>query len=100
MSKVRIVQVLCPSRHCIVASAYESPDGEPICEVTDSLRARVESMLATNAMDPWCGICKSRSWSYDDQATAYSTMEEALPQLQKAADQQAITRAYFRASRG
>jgi hypothetical protein len=25
--KVRIVQLLCPNRHCIPALAYESPDG-------------------------------------------------------------------------
>ena len=100
MSKVRIVQVLCPSRHCIIATAYQSPDGEEIPEMKARLREKAETMIARGEMNPWCGICRSRKWTYEDAPTVFATMEEAAPYLAQNAADQAATREYFRASRG
>ena len=100
MSKVRIVQVLCPSRHCIVATAYESPDGEELPKLTERLRKQVEDLMAAGNMNPWCGLCNSRQWTYEDRATAYATIAEALPALAETERRNAATREYFRASRG
>jgi hypothetical protein len=99
MSKVRIVQLLCPQRHCIIATAYESPDGKQIPEMTDHLRKQVEESIELGGMNPWCGICQSRKWTYEDQPTIYATMDAAMPWLQANSDRQAFTREYFRASR-
>jgi hypothetical protein len=100
MSKVRIVQVLCPRRHCIVATAYESPDGEPMPEVTDRLKQQTDSMIE-KGVNPWCGIClaKKASWIYEDSPTIFATMKAALPHLQEASDRNKAVREYLRASR-
>lgn len=77
--KVRIVQLLCPSRHCVVATAYESEDGEPIPEFTDRLRAGFEARVGKE-LHPWCGLCRSTrldlrrradSLSHDDGSASF-----------------------------
>ena len=99
MSKVRIVQLLCPQRHCIVAKAYESPDGEPIPEITTSLVDGFALLVARGA-NAQCGLCFSRNLRPEDRPTKWATMAEALPHLEEEARRQAITREYMRASRG
>jgi hypothetical protein len=100
MSKVRIVQILCPQRHAILATAYESPDGAPIKDITDRLRYKADSLILDGGLNPWCGICQSRKWTYEDRPTQYTTMAEALPHFQNLADKQRTVREYLRASRG
>jgi hypothetical protein len=97
---VRIVQLLCPGRHCILATAYESPDGQPIPEAEQRLREMADSLIRTGGINPWCGICRSRDWRYEDRATVFETMNEARPHLELAELQNAGAREYFRASRG
>jgi hypothetical protein len=98
--RVRIVQMLCPSRHCITATAYESPDGEPMPEITDRLRRQTEQLIE-KGINPWCGICQAKepTWNCEDRPTLYATMAEALPHLQLQSDRQATVREYLRASR-
>jgi hypothetical protein len=98
MSKVRIVQLLCPSRHCVLATAYESPDGAEIPEAADRLTERFSEMVEKGA-NPWCGLCKSRDLHAEDAPTKFATMEEAMPYLMENARQQAATREFFRAGR-
>lgn len=95
---VRIVQLLCPSRHCVVATAYESEDGEPIPEFTDRLRASFEARVVKE-LNPWCGLCRSTALTYEDEPTVFRTMAEALPFLQASSDEMATVREYLRASR-
>jgi hypothetical protein len=99
MSKVRIVQLLCPERHCIIATYYESPDGEAIPEMTDRLREMFADFLKAGA-NPWCGICNSRNLHPEDAASIFATMAEAKPFIEKCALDQALTREYFKASKG
>ncbi len=99
MSKVRIVQVLCPSRHCILATAYESPHGEAMLEVTSNLQRQVALLIEKGSLNPWCGICRSRQWTYEDEPTIFATMAAAMPHLQAASDRQQSVREYLRASR-
>lgn len=94
--KVRIVQMLCPSRHCVVATAYEAHDGEAIPEMVDHLK----EMFAKSGANPWCGLCQSKNLRCEDQPTRFTTMIEAAPYLAENAARQAATREYFRASRG
>jgi hypothetical protein len=97
--KVRIIQLLCPSRHCVVATAYESPDGAEIPEMTEDLRKRFTAFVLAGA-NPWCGICKSKNLTPEDRATGFTTMAEALPFLQEEERKQAATREFFKASKG
>jgi hypothetical protein len=97
--KVRIVQLLCPKRHCIVATAYESPDGEMLPEMTVRLREGFEEMVQKGA-NPWCGICQSRDLRPEDQPTVFATMVEAWPFLAENARLQAEAAKFFKASKG
>jgi hypothetical protein len=84
MSKVRIVQMLCPERHCVVATAYESPDGELIPEMTERLEERFRELCSMGA-NADCAICRSRNLHCEDAATIFTTMQEAEPALRELA---------------
>jgi hypothetical protein len=99
MSKVRIVQLLCPSRHCIVSTAYESPDGAEIPEMTERLLDIFADWVAKGT-NPWCGLCYSRNLRPEDRPTKYATLAEAMPHLEEMQRQQAVTREFFKASKG
>jgi hypothetical protein len=107
--KVRIVQCLCPARHCIVAIAYEpgkstapdpdSPDLRTVLtreNASGHLRRRVELLLAMQAMNPYCGICGAREWTYEDRPTGFETMAEAMPHLEKSEAEQRQTAALLK----
>jgi hypothetical protein len=98
MSKVRIVQLLCPSRHCVVATAYESPDGAEIPEMAERLREFFADWVQRGA-NPWCGLCRSRDLHADDQPTGFSALTEAEPYLRESERRQAATRQFFKASK-
>ena len=94
--KVRIIQLLCPERHCVVAVAYDSADGQPIPEMTQELLTQ----FAASGLDPWCGICRSRTLTPEDMPMRFKTMGEAAPFLEELARRQAWTREYFKTSKG
>jgi hypothetical protein len=98
MSRVRIVQMLCPERHCIVGNAYQSPDGEPIEEMRSRLLEFFRGLCAHGAEDR-CGICHSRKYTIEDAPTRFQTMDEAIPYLADNAAQQKATCEFFRAAR-
>lgn len=89
MSRVRIVQLLCPARHCIVASAYESPDGAELPEYTAKLKAVYTRVAAEQS----CGICGSAELSYEDRATIFATLAEARPVFEREERMQLAARA-------
>ena len=97
--KVRIVQLLCPERHCFIALAYQSEDGHAIPEMEVKLREGFDRMVQKGAK-PSCGICDSKKLRTEDSATRFETMEEARPHLEEAERRQTATRKYLRASRG
>ena len=95
--KVRIVQLLCPNRHCVVAIAYESPDGSEIPKYGQELIEAIQSQRF--GIHPWCGICQSRTLHPEDRPTNFQTLEEANPTLRANERAQAETREYFRRSK-
>ena len=97
-SKVRILQLLCPSRHCILATYYESPDGAVIPEMRVRLLEKFADFQKLG-LNPWCGICRSRNLRVDDQATVHATIAEAEPAIRELAARQAVTRKFFQASK-
>ena len=98
--KVRIIQLLCPSRHCVIAGAYESPDGTEIAEETERLYVRFAVLVLLDGLNPWCGICQSKILAPEDRATDFTTMAEAMPFTKQSEAEQAATRAFFKASKG
>lgn len=98
--KVRIVQLLCPQRHCIMATPYESPDGAVIASYAEAIKREFGSRAQKQIYNPWCGLCRSRDLKTEDSPTKFTTMAEALPGLRQVELEQAITREYFRTSKG
>ena len=99
--KVRIVQCLCPDRHCMTAMAYQTEDGAPKPEIAQKLKAAVADLLERKVVHPWCALCRApaSSFFYEDKPTIFRTMEEAMPSLLEGQKRQAAAQAFFRASR-
>lgn len=109
---IRIVQCLCPQRHAILAIAYEpgitaaqedfgGTDDITLTEenAADYLRSMVEGLVKRQSLNPWCGVCHSRQFTYEDRPTRFATMREAIPELQRLEDAQQRTRVFFDAGR-
>lgn len=94
--KVRIVQLLCPQRHCITALAYETETGAEDPAKTELLRSTLRELN----LDPWCGICRADNLVYEDRPTRFETMTEAAPHIERLAAQNAALARFFQASKG
>jgi hypothetical protein len=91
---LRIVQCLCPARHCILAMPYETPDGEARPAAAELLREEVDRLIATGIFNGGCGLCGAprATWRFEDAKTRYRTLDEALPSLRASERAQAETR--------
>jgi hypothetical protein len=74
---VRIVQLLCPQRHCIIGAAYE--DDKTNADETVLL---LRTIMNSGVINPWCGICASRELTFEDAATNFRNMEQAKPNIE------------------
>ncbi len=90
MPRARIVQLLCPARHCILALAYDSLDGEPLPEMA----SLIQEQFAKGPFPPYCELCRSRSLYAEDAALKFSTLAEAMPFLMESHRQQLATRQF------
>lgn len=70
-----IVQLLCPERHCLLASVYEEGVGN-FKEASDALSAMLQPKGVFNN---WCGICGSRELHFEEGRTKFKTLVEAAP---------------------
>jgi hypothetical protein len=89
---IHVIQCLCPERHCILAVAYDDAETKP-----DDAMQMFKSMVLTAAdaggpMNPWCGICQSRDWRYEDGVTRFASLEAAKPFLEQSQADQLATR--------
>jgi len=111
---VRLLQCLCPNRHCILGLAYEpgrteapeditKPDGPKFIlnptNATDWFRREVKKLIVPGGLNPWCELCKSRNFRYEDAPSIFETLEEAWPVLKASEEAQRRTAEYFKASR-
>lgn len=97
---IRLVQCLCPARHCLMAVAYEPEDeGCTPTQAMDALRMVFEKAVRENIFNPWCGLCGSRELKYEDAISIYKTMDEARPALEQMEREQAFTRQAFASRR-
>lgn len=107
--KVHIVQCLCgPARHCIIALAYlpgqTSAQNDDFSDITLTeenatayLQKTVDRFIRSQAIDPWCGLCKAKreNWLVEDAITIFDSIEEAKGPLKELAERQAATRRLF-----
>jgi hypothetical protein len=89
-ARVRLVQLLCPRRHCLLAVAYESDQG-----TRDKAVIEMEAQRVRLGLNPWCGICGSRELAYEDRPTPYRTIEDALPELRETEQANLESRAHL-----
>jgi hypothetical protein len=90
---VRIVQLLCSERHCLLAVAYE--EGKSTFEKS---RAAMEKFISSGQINCHCGICGSRDLIYEDGETKFLRLEEAGPWLASQMDANIRTRALLDAA--
>ena len=71
---VRLVQLLCPHRHCVMAAAYEEDMGsfEQTCQF-------IRDMMKAMHIEESCWLCRSRELRIEDTLTKFQTMTEAAP---------------------
>lgn len=77
--RVRLVQLLCPERHCVVASAYEEGVSEGP-KVSSSLLDKMHDL----GIEKKCGICGSAELQFEDSPTRFGSIEEAYAPLMEA----------------
>lgn len=77
-----IIQCLCPERHCIYGIAYD-PEEISHDVVMAGFQQLIEDWIKDKAINPWCGICESRDWTYEQRRTKYQTMDEAKTELKR-----------------
>lgn len=110
-TRVRIVQLLCgPKRHAIIGLPYfpgiaaqGADDNDMLlteATATGYVKGVIDGWLASRppTLNPWCGICGARaetSWFYEDKATGFRTMEEAMPYLAQNALEQMKARMFL-----
>ena len=58
-----------------------------------SSRRRSSNAVDQRVINPWCGICQSRDFYYEDGVTRFRTMEEAMPALEQGQRDQLASRA-------
>jgi hypothetical protein len=64
-AKPRIVQALCPLRHCIAALAYE-PGELTEANAANALRGAMDASIASGEIHPRCEICGAprAAWAF------------------------------------
>jgi hypothetical protein len=95
---VWIAQCLCPARHCIIAALKEADDlAHAEAVLLPPLRERLDTMLHSGEINPWCGLClaPSTSWNYEVERTRYDSMSEAEAPLRQCEAEQAAVREAF-----
>jgi hypothetical protein len=74
---VKIVQLLCPQRHCILATAYE----EERANFEDACKGLELMVSEVGPYKRQCMICGSRDLRFEEGTTKFKTLVEAAPAL-------------------
>jgi uncharacterized protein involved in exopolysaccharide biosynthesis len=88
MTRVYIVQCLCPLRHCILASPTVLPAQAAKSQLEtakEPLKNLIRQAIGSRLINPWCEICAApeETWKYEIGRTQWETLEEALPALRE-----------------
>lgn len=92
---IYLVQYLCHNRHCIIAAAYEDGKGETFATVQKQMLDRLKELKA----NPWCHICNSMTFHFEQARTKFPSMEVALPILKLAEMDNLLAREAVRKAR-
>jgi hypothetical protein len=59
---------------------YDPADGafENPAAAEAKLREKVESLVAKGVLNPWCALCNSRVFRYEDRPTAFPSLAAAV----------------------
>jgi hypothetical protein len=87
---IHIIQCLCPDRHAIMGIAYDPKDMSPE-EAMQAMREWVQGAIDTHVINPWCAICGSSMWQFEDGVSKFHTLEEAQPVLRESELKQEFT---------
>lgn len=90
MAKIKIMQLLCPMRHCLVGLAYD-PETTTNKEAVELLKKGIKAMN----LNRWCGLCGSRNLCFETGATVFDSMAEAGKFLVAEEKKNLATRAIF-----
>lgn len=85
---VRIVQLLCEERHCLLASAYEDDEGT----FTKTCQALSDLLQPKGWVRRHCGICGSAALHFEVGLTKFKTLAEAMPTIMECQSEQMQTR--------
>lgn len=92
---IYLAQLLCPKRHCIVATALEYADGQ----VPDpnanrqALEKLAHDLFTRLGCNKRCGICGSTVLKWEQGRTNFKDKFEAMRALQVGQEEQLFTRA-------
>ena len=93
---IHLVQCLCERRHRILACAWDDLDPALTADAMIwELRSHMAHALALGVLNPWCGLCRSPLWHYEDGITKFRTMAEAYPALKATEEAQSRVRQTF-----
>jgi len=91
----KVVQCLCPQRHCILALAFkdEVPDAEAIAYARGAVASvmgethydpeTLKLLGLTFPLNPWCGLCgaKADTWRYEVGVMREQDWDRAVSEL-------------------
>jgi hypothetical protein len=75
---IKLIQCLCPSRHCIIAVAFD-PARMAEAQAVAQAEGVLTRVYQDRLIDPWCAICGSSRFEFEVGTTTFRTLEEAAP---------------------
>lgn len=94
MARVWIVQLLCPERHAIMAAPYEKTNESEASEIA----AGIKTEMAKTGVRWECAICKSTHLKFEEGATRFMSLAEAMPHMKKVEVENILSRIILDAS--
>jgi hypothetical protein len=90
---IYLVQLKCPSNHCIVASPYD-----PVLISGAKLEAELRYEMKRHGVRNVCGLCGSTDLKWEHRATPWPTLAQARAELnEEAARQRDAAKAFMEA---
>jgi hypothetical protein len=89
---IKIAQLLCPSRHCFMAVAF---DGDMVTEADATCQLNLSAREHMEAYGPACALCGSVDFKIEIGVTRFAAMDEAMPVLAACEAAQLAARAYL-----
>jgi len=96
MPALWLAQLLCPNRHAICALAYDIEE-TPAADVEAKLQAVIHARVG--GLDPWCGLCGSRTLHIEHRKLPTDDWEEMTEALRAVERANLATREFMHRSR-